>query len=104
MALTCEQRQKEVAIRKVNGAKVSDILSMFMKEYFNLLIIASAIAFPIAYAIMKHWIENYTKQTEIGLWLYPAIFSGIALVMALGIGWRVWKAASQNPAEVIKNE
>lgn len=104
VTLTCEQRQKEVAIRKVNGAKISDILSMFMKEYFTLLAIASVIAFPIAYAIMKHWIENYAKQTGISLWLYPVISGGIAQVMAAAIGWRVWKAASQNPAEVIKNE
>lgn len=104
VALTCKQRQKEVAIRKVNGAKVSDILSMFMKEYLSLLIIASIIAFPIAYVIMKPWIENYTRQTEISLWLYPAIFCSIAFMLILCICLRVWKAANENPAEVIKNE
>lgn len=104
VALTCEQRQKEVAIRKVNGAKVSNILFIFMKEYFSLLVIASVIAFPVAYAIMKHWIENYTKQTEINLWLYPTIFCGIAFMLMTSIGWRVWIAANENPAEVIKNE
>lgn len=104
VTLTCEQRQKEVAIRKVNGAKVSDILSMFLKEYFTLLLLASLVAFPIAYAIMKYWIEQYTQQTEISLWLYPIIFGGIALIMALTIGWRVWKTANENPSEVIKNE
>lgn len=104
VALTCEQRKKEVAIRKVNGAKVADILSIFMKEYLSLLVVASIIAFPIAYVIMKPWIENYTKQTEISLWLYPAIFCSIAFMLITSICWRVWKAANENPAEVIKNE
>lgn len=104
VALTCEQRQKEVAIRKVNGAKVSDILSMFMKEYLSLLVMASILAFPATYAIMKSWIENYTKQTEISLWLYPAIFCSIAFMLIVSISWRIWKTANQNPAEIIKNE
>lgn len=104
VALTCEQRKKEVAIRKVNGANISDILSMFIKEYLALLAIASILALPAAYAIMKPWIEHYTKQTEISLWIYPAIFCSIAFLLIASIGWRVWKAANENPAEVIKNE
>ena len=104
IVLTCEQRRKEIAIRKVNGAHMKDILSMFGKEYAVLLMIASVIAFSIGYAIMKHWLESYTLQTPVSWWIFACIFVGIAIVIALSIGNRVWKAANENPAEVVKSE
>ena len=98
------QRYREIAIRKVNGASVKEILTMFVKEYFILLVAASVIAFPIGYALMKKWLESYIEQTAISVWIYLAIFCGIGLLILLCIGWRVWQAAQQNPAEVIKSE
>ena len=52
VTLSCEQRRKEIAVRKVNGAAIKDILLMFVKEYMLLLIIASVIAFPVGYVLM----------------------------------------------------
>lgn len=104
VTLTCELRRKEIAVRKVNGATIADILGIFFKEYAWLLIISSLIAFPIGYAIMKHWIETYNRQVEIGVLPFALIFACIAAVITLSIGWRVWQAARQNPAEVIKSE
>ena len=104
IVLTCEQRRKEIAIRKVNGAHMKDILAMFAKEYATLLTIASVIAFSIGYAIMKDWLESYTLQTPVSWWIFASIFVGIAIVVAISIGYRVWKAANENPAEVVKSE
>lgn len=104
VTLSCERRRKEIAVRKVNGATVKDILTMFIKEYMSLLIFASIIAFPMGYILMKRWLENYVEQTVISSWIYMTIFIGIAIIIALCIGWRVWQAAKQNPAEVIKSE
>lgn len=104
VTLSCEQRRKEIAVRKVNGATIRDILFMFIKEYMLLLIVASVLAFPVGYALMKRWLESYIEQTAINAWIYSAIFTGIAAVIFVCIGWRVWKAARQNPAEVIKSE
>jgi len=63
VTLSCEQRRKEIAVRKVNGAAIKDILLMCVKEYMLLLIIASVIAFPVGYVLMKRWLENYVEQT-----------------------------------------
>ena len=104
VSLTCEQRRKEIAIRKVNGATISNILSIFFKEYALLLIVSSLIAFPAGYTIMKHWIETYNRQVSIGATPFILIFAGIAMVITISIGWRVWQATRQNPAEVIKSE
>ena len=53
---------------------------------------------------MKYWLEGYVKQTPINFWIYGSIFAGMLLIIFLSIIWRVWKAARQNPAEVIKSE
>lgn len=104
VTLSCEQRRKEIAIRKVNGASVGVILNLFFKEYLLLLVLASLIAFPVGYAIMKHWLEGYIKQTPISGWIYVVIMAVMLLIIFVSIIWRVWKAARQNPAEVIKSE
>jgi ABC-type antimicrobial peptide transport system permease subunit len=103
ISLSCEERRKEIAIRKINGATMKDILSMYFKTYFSLLIIGAAIAFPVGYYIMKQWIEQYIKQTGIGVWIYLSIIFVMAFVIILCVGWRVYKASVENPAEVIKN-
>ena len=104
ITLSCQQRRKEVAIRKVNGASVGMILNLFIKEYTILLIIASCTAFSVGYVIMKHWLDIYMKQTSISWWVYAVIFVMMAFIIFLSIIWRVWKTARQNPAEVIKSE
>lgn len=104
VTLSCEQRRKEIAIRKVNGATIKNILQMFFKEYFILLFIAAIIAFPISHIIMQTWIESYIRQTTIPAWMYVAIFIGIAGVIVISIFSRVWSAARQNLAEVVKTE
>ncbi len=102
--LTCEQRRKEIAIRKVNGATVWSILFLFFREYLIMLCIAALFAFPITYVIIKQWILNYVRQVSISPLPFILILIGLALTVIAGISWRVWKAANENPAEVIKNE
>ena len=99
--LTCEQRRKEIAIRKVHGATVKNILDMFFLEYMALQAVAAVVAFPIGYACMKPWLEQYVVQTEISWWIYVGIFLLVALLVALCIGWRVWKTATARPADEI---
>ena len=99
--LTCEQRRKEIAIRKVFGATTKDILDMFFIEYMSLQGIAALVAFPIGYACMKPWLEQYVVQTEISWWIYVGIFLVVALLVALCVGWRVWKTAKARPADEI---
>jgi ABC-type antimicrobial peptide transport system permease subunit len=103
-SLTCEQRRKEIAIRKVNGAEVVDILNIFFKEYLALVGIAALLAFPTGYYIMKRWTESYVKQTSIDAWLFALIFLIVFLVLSLTIISLIWKEANRNPADVVKGE
>jgi len=103
-SLTCQQRKKEIAVRKVHGAEVLDIMNIFFKEYLILLALAALVAFPAGYLIMKRWLEGYVKQTSMDAWLYVAIFLMVFVVIVFSIVSMVWKAANQNPAEVVKSE
>ena len=101
ITISCEQRRKEIAVRKVFGAKVGDILRLFFTEQLVVLVAAAVVAFPIGYVCVKPWLEGYIHQVEIPLWLCPAIFAGVALLVALCIGWRVWRTAKAHPADEI---
>lgn len=104
VTLDCEQRRKEIAIRKVNGATTRHLMHKFFMKYMLLLFIASCIAFPTGYLIMKPWVENYVLQTSFDWWVYPAILLSMATLITLCTSWRIWKASNQNPAETIKSE
>ena len=104
VSLTCKQRQKEIAIRKINGATIRDILTIFVKEYTLMSLISAGIAFTAGYVIMKQWIVGYTLQTPINLWLFVCTYVLVLLIIAICIGYRVWKAANENPADVVKSE
>ena len=102
VSLTCEERRKEIAIRKINGATAGDILAIFAREYFLLLMIGAVIAFSIGYFIMQQWLENYVKRTTIPAWIYLSIVFVLALMIVLCVGWQIYKASVENPAEVVK--
>ena len=104
IVLACERRRKEIAIRLVNGARVADILALFVREHLLLLSGASIVAFPVGYVLMRHWLERYVEQTPIAWWIYVGIFAVMALLISLCIGRSVWRAANENPAEVVKRE
>ena len=103
VSLTCEERRKEIAIRKINGATVDDIIAIFAKEYSLLLMIGAVIAFSAGYFIMQRWLENYVKQTNIPAWIYLVIILTLALIIILCVGWQVYKASVENPAETVKS-
>lgn len=101
---SCEQHRKEIAIRKVHGVQVSDILLRFFRQYILHVVIASAVAFPIGFALMKRWLEGYSRQTDINVWIFASIFLCVSALVVLSIGYRVWKAANENPADVVRSE
>ena len=104
VSFTCEERRKSIAIRKVNGATASDILAMFIKEYCLLLIIGVVIAFITTYLIMQRWLEQYVKQTDIPVWIYLGITLVMGLMIALCVGWQVYRVSLENPVEVMNSE
>jgi putative ABC transport system permease protein len=99
-----ERRTKEIGIRKINGAKISEILLLLNREFISLVIVAYLIAVPIALYAMHKWLESFAYRTDISWWIY--ILSGLlALTIALAtVSWQSWRAATRNPVEALRYE
>lgn len=101
---TCQRRIKEIGVRKVNGAKVSEILAMLNKDFVKWVAIAFVIATPIGYYITHKWLESFAYKTELSWWIF-ALAGLLALGIALlTVSWQSWKAATWNPVEALRYE
>ncbi len=99
-----QRRRKEIAIRKVAGAETSDIVRMFFREYTLLVMIANAVALPLAYLAMSRWLQGYAYHTNIPWWLLIGVMVAVVVVVLLTVLGQVLKAANSDPAEVVKCE
>ena len=101
---TTNQRRKEIGVRKVNGAKISEVLAMLNKDFIKWVAIAFVIASPIAYYAMNKWLENFAYKTTLSWWIFALaglLAFGIAL---LTVSFQSWKAATRNPVEALRYE
>ncbi len=102
--LAMQKRTKEIGIRKVNGAKVSEVMTMLNRDFVKRVVIAFVIATPIAYYIMNKWLENFAYKTTLSWWIF-ALAGLLALGIALlTVSWQSWKAATRNPVEALRYE
>ena len=104
ITLSCQERRREIAVRKVHGAKVKDILGIFAREYGVVFVVSSVAAFMVGYLAIHHWMRQFLCQATISWWIYAAILASMALILCLTVGHRVLKATRENPADVIKSE
>ncbi len=99
-----EQKIKEIGIRKVNGAKISEILTMLNRDFVKWVIIAFVVATPVAYYAMHKWLESFAYKTTLSWWIF-ALAGLLALGIALlTVSWQSWRAATRNPVEALRYE
>lgn len=98
------QRRKEIAIRKVVGAKASDIVYLFFHDFTLQVIVASCIGLPIAYLMMSYWLQGYAYRTNIPLWLLAGTIVVVVVVVLCTVFKQVLNAANSDPAKVIKKD
>jgi putative ABC transport system permease protein len=101
---TSEQRTKEIGVRKVNGARTHEIITMLNREFAKWVAIAFVIACPVAWYAMSQWLEDFAYRTELSWWIFALaglIAMGIAL---LTVSFQSWRAASRNPVESLRYE
>ena len=104
ISFIANQKIKEIGIRKVNGAKISEVLMMLNKDYIKWVIIAFVIATPVAYYAMHKWLENFAYKTNLSWWIF-ALSGLLALGIALlTVSWQSWRAATRNPVEALRYE
>ena len=103
-SFTAQLRIKEIGIRKVLGASVSNLVLMLSKEFALLVGIANLIAWPIAYYAMNRWLQDFAYRIDLEIWAF--VLSGfMALFIALiTVSYQAWKVARTNPVDALRYE
>ena len=99
-----EQRTKEIGIRKVLGANIPIIVSMIIRDFLKLVIIASVIAFPIAWWGMNKWLLNFAYRVDISWWIFLIAALMAIAVTLVTISFQAIKAAIANPVTSLRSE
>jgi ABC-type antimicrobial peptide transport system permease subunit len=103
-AFTAQKRQKEIGIRKVVGASVSNIAIMFSKDFLKLVLIALLFAFPVAWWAMHNWLQSFAYRVNVGAGIF--LIAGIVtmLITLITISFQSIKAALANPVNSLRSE
>jgi len=98
------QKTKEVGIRKVLGASVANIIYMFSKEFTILILIAFAIAVPVAYYMMHNWLQNFAFRINITVWVFMLAVICSVVIAWITVGYKSIRAAMSNPVKSLRTE
>jgi len=99
-----EQRTKEIGVRKVLGASVSTIFGLLSKDFLVLVLVAFAITTPLAWYLMKSWLNDFAYRTHIGLTVFVVSGAAAMGICLLTISYQALKAAFTNPVKSLRSE
>jgi len=98
------QRTKEIGIRKVLGASVANIIYLFSKEFTVLILIAFAIAVPVAYYMMRGWLNNFAFRINMNIWVFILAIVCSVVIAWITVGYKSIRAAMSNPVKSLRTE
>jgi putative ABC transport system permease protein len=102
--LSTDLRTKEIGIRKVNGARNSEILFLLNKDFVKWVAISFVIAVPLAWYVMHNWLVTFAYRTSLSLWIFALAGVGAMGVALISVTWQSWKTATRDPVEALKYE
>jgi hypothetical protein len=97
------QRRKEIAIRKIHGAMMKDVISLLLKKYFVLLGLAFVVSVPAALFVIMKYLENFAYKAPVSWWLFAVSLAITVVVSLLTLIRQAYKAGCEPPSEVIKS-
>jgi putative ABC transport system permease protein len=101
---TTQNRIKEIGIRKVNGAKILQILYILNRDIAIWVIVAILIASPIAWYAMNLWLKTFATRTSLDWWIFALAAAATMTIALLTVSWQSWRAAKRNPVESLRYE
>ncbi len=104
VAFTTQQRTKEIGIRKVLGASVSQIVKLLSKDFLKLVILGIVIASPIAYWAMNKWLQDFAYRVNISWWIFALAAVASIIIALISVSYQSIKAALMNPVKSLRAE
>ena len=101
---TIQNKTKEIGVRKVTGAKVSEILAMLNVRFIKWMVIALIIACPLAHKIMLSWLDNFAYKTSLAWWIFAVAGIIVLLITMLTVSLQSMNSARKNPVEALRYE
>jgi putative ABC transport system permease protein len=103
-AFMAEKRTKEIGVRKVLGASVPNVVALLSKDFLKLTLVASVIAFPVAWYFMNKWLQDFAYRININWTVFIIAALCTLLVALLTVGFQAIKAAISNPVKSLRTE
>jgi putative ABC transport system permease protein len=103
-SFVAEQRTKEIGIRKVLGASVSNLWRMLSQDFVLLVIISSFLAVPLAYFLISDWLKQFDYRTELSWWVFIISVLGAITITLLTVSYQAIKASLMNPVKSLRME
>lgn len=97
-------RTKEIGVRKINGAKINEVILLLNIAILKWVCIAFFIATPITWYLMNKWQHNFAYKTNLSWWIFILGGLGVSVMTLLTVSWQSWKAANINPVDCLKDE
>jgi ABC-type antimicrobial peptide transport system permease subunit len=101
---TTERRTKEIGIRKVMGASVSNLVLMLCRDFVFLVVLSIAVGCPIAWYLMRRFLEQYTFHTDLSPWVFVITGVSILLIAVVTVAYRSLRASVKSPATALRAE
>ena len=102
--LTTQKKMKEIGVRKVLGANLSDIIYLLSKNFLVLVLVASLIVIPLGWLAMENWLSNFEYRIQLQVWYFIAATVLALIIALLTVAYHSIKAAFMNPTETLRYE
>ena len=102
--LAVSRRTKEIGVRKVMGASLTDIVALLSKDFVVLVLVSNVLAWPLAWLALNKWLQDFAFRIEIGLWVFVLAGAGALIIALLTVSFQAIKAALANPVKSLRTE
>ena len=104
VTFTAEQRTKEIGIRKVLGASVTNIVALLSRDFLKLVLLANVLAWPLAGWAMHRWLQDFAYRIDLGWWVFALAGVAALLIALLTVSFQAVRAAMANPVQSLRSE